>query len=103
MNRSEIEQFAGDNESAEKMATKGGHRPSLRAGDAAIFSAIGAFILLDIFAAITLPDLTDVFWPVVLLTGAVAAAAYFIVSAQEKAWSRRYHEVLEQIRSERGR
>jgi hypothetical protein len=59
--------------------------------------AVGVFIPLDVFAAITLPDRETAFWPIVVLTGLVAGGV------QERAWWKRYWRASDLIRAERER
>lgn len=101
MNRSEPDQFAEDDRSAVEIATKGGRRPSIEAGTAAVALGAGAFMLLDVFANITLPYDQSAFWPVILLTAAVAGGAYLTVNSQEKAWIRRHCQALQEIAAAR--
>ena len=65
--------------------------------------AVGVFILLDVFAAITLADREIAFWPIVILTGLVAGGAYLIAQLQERAWWKRYWRASDLLRAERER
>ena len=102
ISQAEIERSAKDDRRASESATKGG-RPLPINGPRALLLATGVFILLDVFAAITLPDRQSAYWPIVILTVLVAGGAYLIAWLQQRAWRRRYHQALDLIRAERER
>src|SRR5580700_930296 len=88
-----IDRAEKDDRQAKADADKGG-RPLPIDGPRAALIAVGVFTLLDVFAAITLPDRETAFWPIVILTGLVAGGAYLIALLQQRAWWKRYHEAL---------
>jgi hypothetical protein len=97
-----IDRAEKDDRQARADADKGG-RPLPIDGPRAALIAVGVFILLDVFAAITLPDRDIAFWPIVILTGLVAGGAYLIARLQERAWRKRYRQASDLIRAERER
>jgi hypothetical protein len=97
-----IDRAEKDDRQAKADADKGG-RPLPIDGPRAALIAVGVFILLDVFAAITLPDRETAFWPIVILTGLVAGGAYLIARLQERAWWKRYRRASDLIRAERQR
>jgi hypothetical protein len=101
LSKRESEEFAEDDRIATERANKRGRHFSIEAPHAAIFAALGVYILLDVFAALTLPDRESAFWPLISLTVIVAAVTYIVVRQREKRWLANYHEELEHIRAGR--
>jgi hypothetical protein len=64
---------------------------------AAIVAAVAVFILLGVFAALTLPDRESGFWIAISLTVIVAGAAYFVVQQIEERWRANYHDELSEV------
>jgi hypothetical protein len=79
---------------ATEIADRGGARPKLEALTIGIFTAVGVFGLLDIFAAVVLPDRNAAFWPVVIITALSASGAAAIQRWREKAWLSRYTKAV---------
>jgi hypothetical protein len=98
-----IEQLAEDRELARERADKRGRPPSIDAPHAGIFTGVAVFMLLDVFAAITLPDRETAFWPIVVLTALLGGGVYLVVRTQQRAWSQRYNEALDEIEASRQR
>jgi hypothetical protein len=90
----ERKQFEDDDRRATELANRGGFRPKMAWGHVAIIVAVGVFMLLDVFAAITLPDREAAFWPVIILTAICSATASGAQRWREKAWLARYSEAM---------
>ena|SRR5271170_2393166 len=99
----EIEEFSEDDRLATERANKRGRPFSIGAPQAAIVTAVAVFILLDVFAALTLPDREGRFWAAISLTVIVAGAAYIVVRQREKRWRANYYDVLQKLQAERAR
>jgi hypothetical protein len=102
ISRAEIDDSAKDRRQASESADKGG-RPWPIDGPRACLLAVGVFVLLDVFATITLADRETAYWPIVLLTVLVAGGAFLIARLQQRAWFTRYHQELDLIHADRER
>jgi hypothetical protein len=96
----ELKQFAEDERQASEIANRGG-RPWPIDGPRALLLAVGVFILLDVFASITLADRDKAVWPATILTGVAAGGAYWIATLQRRTWRRRWDEAMKQIQADR--
>ena len=99
---------AEDDRSAAEVADKTTGRAWSLDGSQAIILGVGIFVLLDVFAALTLPYDTWHYaaWPAVAavaLSGKVALLAYFIAERSRRAWHERHYQALIRIRAERER
>jgi hypothetical protein len=95
----EIQAYAENDRQAKEEADRGGARPKLEPITVGIATAIGVFVLLDLFAAVTLPDRETAFWPIVTFTIICAGGAAAIPWSREAAWRKRYHKALDDIRA----
>jgi hypothetical protein len=77
----EVKQFTEDDQQATEIANRGG-RPWPIDGPRALLLAVGVFILLEVFASVTLPDRDKAVWPATILTGVVAGGAYWFATLQ---------------------
>jgi hypothetical protein len=101
--RAEIEEYAEIEKAAVAAASKRGLPPRLDAGTAAIITAVGVYILLEIFGALTARDWTPGYWPAVIMTAICAAGAYGIQRYRERAWLARVEQERKWIEAERAR
>lgn len=99
----ELKEFAENERQAIARADRGGARPGYELLHVVIFTAVGVFMLLDVFAAITLPDRESAFWPVISLTVLSAGGAGAVHWYREKAWYRRWAEAWEEISEQQRR
>ena len=103
VSRDEIQAYSADDKQAEQQADLGGKRPKLHPAHAAIFTAIGVFSLLDLFAAVTLPNREAAFWPVVIFTAVCSGGAATIQWWRDSAWWKRYHRAMSDIQAAKPR
>ncbi len=94
VSREELQEFAEQDRRANEQADCGGGRPKLAPLHAAIFTALGVFALLDVFAAITLPDRETAFWPIVILTVLCSGSAAALQWWRERSWLDRYTRAM---------
>lgn len=97
----DITRMQQEDREAESRADRGGTKPRLHWAHAAIFSAVVVFILLDVFAAVTLPDRQTAFWPAVIMTALCAGAAGGTQRWRERTWWARYSEAQREIMTAR--
>jgi hypothetical protein len=98
----ELDEFKEDDQHAAAEADRFGTRPKIEPHTAAIFTAIGVYILLKLFAAVTVRDLDAVGIPLLVFTAISAGVAYLIPWWREKQWLKRYHQALEHRHRLRG-
>jgi hypothetical protein len=101
LTKRESEKFAEDDRIAIELANKRGRPFAMGAAQAAIVAAVAVFVMLDVFAALTLSDRESAVWPVISLTAFVAAGTYIVVRQKEKKWIADYNEALRRVRAER--
>src|SRR5271155_5196699 len=80
-------------------ADHGGARPKQKPLMAGVVTAVGAFILLDVFAAVMLPDRETALWPIIVLTIICSGGAAAIQWRRERAWLDRYAKAANTIRA----
>lgn len=95
--RKELDEYAETDRRATERADLGGKPPRLHPAHAAIFTAVGVFCLLDIFAAVTLPDRDAAFWPVVTFTAICSGGVATIQWRRGNAWWKRYRQAMSDI------
>ncbi|GEM_PF-6146730 len=79
---------------ARELATRGGSRPEYEPLTVGVITAVAVFMLLDLFAAVTLPDRESAFWPAAIFTGLTSGGAAGIQWWRERAWFKRYLAAL---------
>jgi hypothetical protein len=82
---------------AKESADRGGLRPKIGPLQIGVLTAVAVFCLLDVFAAVTLPDRNAAFWPAAILTVLCAGGAAAIQWRRERNWLNRYNNAIQDI------
>jgi hypothetical protein len=99
----EVRQFEEADRKAKILADEGGKRPKQGIVIVAVLTAVGVFMLLALFAAVTLSDRNEAFWPVVILTIVCGGGAGVVQWWREESWRLRYHKALAEFLAVRKR
>jgi hypothetical protein len=94
----DISRFAEIDKQAEALANKGGSRPEHDAPEAILVS-VGVFVLLRLFAGVTLPDDEKAYWPVIIFTVVCGGGFYVIQRLRRNAWYKRYHRAFNDLQA----
>ena len=97
VSREELQERAEIDRQAKEWADRDGQRPKIEPHIIGIITAVGVFCLLDIFAAVTLPDRNTAFWPVIVMTILCAGGAAAIQWRRETAWLDRHNKAVRDI------
>jgi hypothetical protein len=93
----ELQRWTEIDRQAKALADRGGTRPKLEPLTIGIAAAVAVFSLLDIFAAVTLPDRDAAFWPVVIITIICSGGSAAVQWWRERAWQRRHTQALRDV------
>jgi hypothetical protein len=98
LEKKEIEKFSELDREAKEIADSGGPRPNNNDGPVALIIAVGMFIILRVFAGVTMRNDETAFWPVIIFTIAGGGGFYIVQRLRHRAWIARYKQALDGLR-----
>ena len=97
----QLKEFAEIDRLATAEADKRGVRSRVEAHNAALATAVGVFMLLDVFARLVGAEEDFSALIALALTALSAGVVFLVIRSQEKRWFRRYHVAYREITEER--